>query len=155
MDIERAKMVAGDIICRAEAAYLTTMGENGLPTTRAMLNLHAPERYPALVPIFAAMQSKGEIYFTTNSSSRKVGQLQRDARTAVYYCLPGEWSGLCLSGVLELVTDRQLKERLWQPAWAMYYPAGPDDLEYAILRLCPTQAELYHQLDGAKWEPGA
>ncbi|HEX2950129.1 MAG TPA: pyridoxamine 5'-phosphate oxidase family protein [Armatimonadota bacterium] len=152
MVIEQAITTARNLMENTEAAYLTTITSQGMPLTRAMLNLRSQTQYPALVDFFHAPENEWQIYFTTNTSSRKVMQLRENANASVFYCQPQAWIGLSLSGQLALVTDEAVKQTLWQPAWTMYYPQGPTDDDYAILRLTPTHAELYHQLDGARWE---
>jgi general stress protein 26 len=152
MVIEQAIATARNLMENTEAAYLTTITSQGMPLTRAMLNLRSRTQYPALADFFHTPENEWQIYFTTNTSSRKVMQLRENANACVFYCQPQAWTGLSLSGQLILVTDEAVKHALWQPAWTMYYPQGPTDDDYAILRLTPTHAELYHQLDGARWE---
>lgn len=151
MQIDKAEIIARELIRESDAAYLTTIAPDGFPATRGMLNLHSPERYP-LLKEYLGERAAWELLFTTNTSSQKMSHLRENPKVSVYYCRPQLWSGLLLCGTMEIVTDMSVKEALWQPDWTAYYPGGAGDEDYAVLRLIPQRAELYHQLDGAKWE---
>ncbi len=56
-----------------------------------------------------------------------------------------------LGGEIEIVTEREIKEVIWQKDWEMYYPGGPDDPDHTILRLFPMFAKYYHQLNFANF----
>jgi general stress protein 26 len=52
-----------------------------------------------------------------------------------------------LSGEMELVTDGTEQARVWQKGWEMYYPKGVHDPDHTVLRLRPSAAKYYHQLN--------
>lgn len=135
-----------DLMTRAEAAYVTTVDEDGFPQTRAMFNLRRRAQFPSLEAMFAEHAEDLLTYFTTNTSSRKVAQLAANAKAAVYYAEPAEFRGLNLVGRLDIVTDNEIKRRLWQPGWERYYPEGPTDPDYAVLRMRLLSARYYHRL---------
>jgi general stress protein 26 len=138
----------------SEAAYLATIGADGYPSIRAMLNLRNPNMYPRLAGIFKGHREDLLVYFTTNTSSGKVAQVMANPRVSVYYCIPGDWRGLMLVGDMEVVADAGVKHSLWQEEWSMYYPGGPGDPDYAILRLLPRLGKGYHQMSFYTLEPG-
>jgi general stress protein 26 len=147
MDQTTALRLSRELIAAVPAAYLTTINAGvDFPETRAMLNLRNPALYPGLAAVFAGFGDDLGTYFSTNTSSPKVGQVTADPRACVYYCQPSDWHGLTLQGRLELVEDPALKAALWQPGWEMYYPAGVGDPDYAVLRFRPARAKFYHQL---------
>ncbi len=147
MDQATAIRLSRELIAAVPAAYLTTFNPGvGFPETRAMLNLRNPALYPGLAPFFAGFGADLGTYFSTNTSSPKVGQLATDPKVCVYYCQPSEWHGLTLQGRLEPVADPALKAALWQPGWEIYYPLGADDPDYTVLRFRPVRAKFYHQL---------
>ena len=65
---EKMKEVQG-IIESYETVYLSTIDQNGYPSTRAMLNLRNKKQYPHLVPMYAKESNEFTIYLTTNTSS--------------------------------------------------------------------------------------
>ncbi len=38
------------------------------------------------------------------------------------------------------VADEDLKNRIWQKDWTMFYPNGPEGAEYGIIRFAPKVA---------------
>lgn len=129
----------------APAVVLTTLEADGSPWTRAMLNLRNHRQYPDLKAVF----EEGHpllLYFTTNTSSPKLRHIRRDPRACAYFMLPDQWWGLTLTGDLDEERSPAIRERLWQKGWEIYYPGGPGDEDYAILRMVPTGGRLYKQL---------
>lgn len=141
------------LMSEAKAAVLTTIDEQGWPSTRAMLNLRNMETYPDLAPVFDSHQNDLLVYFTTNTSSGKVSQIKNNEKASVYYCDPLTWRGLMLGGVISVVSDPAIKEKIWQKDWTMYYPGGVFDPDYSILCLVPRVAKYYEYLDSVSWNP--
>jgi pyridoxamine 5'-phosphate oxidase len=125
----------------ADRAYLTTMGEDGYPRTRAILNLRNPALYPNLADLFDEHREDFLVYVGTNTSSAKVRQIQRDPRGSIYYCHPKRFRGVLLIGEIELVDDPSVRHALWTDGWEIYYPSGRDDPDYAVLRFLPHSME--------------
>jgi general stress protein 26 len=147
MNERDAKRLSLDLIETAEAAYVTTIDQDGFPQTRAMFNLRRREQFPGLASLFKDHQDNFLVYFTTNTSSPKIRHIKKNPKVAVYYCKAGEFRGLMLSGEMEIVTNRAEKERVWQKGWEMYYPGGVHDPDHTVLRLRRIAAKYYHQLD--------
>ena len=141
MDKRETRQWALMLMETADAAYLTTIDGDGFPQTRAMLNLRNRRQWPALVEVFQGHESDLLLYFSTNTSSAKMTQIRANPKVSVYFCRPGEFHGLMLTGTIEIVTDRPLKRRLWQAGWERYYPHGVDDPDYTLLRLVPAVAK--------------
>jgi len=137
MNVEELKKASVKLMETAQAAYVTTIGPGGYPYTRAMFNLRNTERFPGQVQLFAAHQDDLLVYFSTNTSSQKIAQIKADPRVSVYYCNPGEFHGVMLSGDVEVVDDSELRHALWNEGWERYYPGGPDDPDHTALRLRP------------------
>lgn len=121
----------------AQAAILTTVDGDGFPCTRAMLNLRNTEMYPGLKTFFKKMDDTLSTYFTTNTSSEKMQQIQNNNRVSVYYCNPESFHGVMLSGRIEIIEDMNVKKSLWQKEWTVYCPDGVEDPDNAVLRLRP------------------
>ena len=126
------------IIQLSECAQSATFGKDeteGFPEIRALLNLANPKKYPKLKD--KAISSDGEtltIYFTTNTSSRKVRQLRQNNNVCLYFVLPKKFKGVSAIGTIEEVTDQAVKEEFWQFGWNIYYHKGPTDPDYTILK---------------------
>jgi len=133
------------LMAEAEICYLTTLSRDGYPYTRAVFNLRNKQEFPALVKIFAKHDNDFLTYFGTNTSSEKISQLKANPAVSVYCCQPKEFHGLMLSGDIEIVTDPEIKKQLWQDGWERYYPTGPTDPDYTVLRLKPRLARGWYK----------
>ena len=121
----------------AEVCMLTTIDSEGFPQTTAMYNLRNPARFPCAAAVHRDSTNPFQLYLTTGASSEKIARLETNPKAAVYYCDPRNLFGLMLGGEVEVVTDRDLKRRIWQEGWTVYYPGGPDGPEYAVISLAP------------------
>lgn len=117
-----------------KVAYLTTVDKDGLPQTRAVFNLKCKDMFPSLTPLFREQHNNFILYFTTSTFSEKIVQIKGNKRVCIYFCRPEEIHGLMLSGEIEIVNDSRLKKALWQNGWEKFYPDGPGDPAYTILR---------------------
>ncbi len=145
MQNDELKKASVELIETTQAAYLTTMGPDGYPHTRAMLNLRNREQYPNQVHLFAQHQDDLMIYFSTNTLSRKIREIKSNPRASVYYCHPEQFHGLTLIGDIEIVDDSEIRKALWNEGWERYYPQGPDDPDHTVLRLYPKLAMGWYQ----------
>ena len=133
------------IIKNSKAAYLATVDSEGKPEIRALLNLPNPKKYKNLNG--RALQQVGDtlvMYFTTNTSSKKVSRIRNNPNVALYFCEPNLFQGICASGIMEEVTDNSLKESFWQRGWKIYYPQGKTDSDYTILKFTSTKIEGWY-----------
>jgi general stress protein 26 len=135
-----------ELIKKVDAAILTTIDLNGFLQTRAMLNLRNESMFPSLKKIFENHEDDFLIYFTTNTSSSKVEQIQRNPLVSVYYCKADSWRGFMLGGNIEIIDDFKLKKELWLDNWTMYYPEGVESSDYCLLRLKPKFLKSYQNL---------
>jgi general stress protein 26 len=119
-----------------EVAYFTTV-YNGVPYTRALENLRNEKKFPKSSKMFAGHRNDLLVYFSTNTSSTKVKQIQKNPAVSAYYCKPKEYRGVMLGGLIEIITDQNIKEGLWEEGWERYYPEGVEDEDYTVLHLLP------------------
>lgn len=140
-----ARLLSLELMEIAEVAILTNVEGDGFPRTRAMFNLRRKKQFPGLSGVFDLHQNDFLIYFTTNTSSSKIREIEKNPRVSVYYSLPSEWRGLMLKGFIERVEGEE-KEAIWQDGWQMYYPGGVHDPDHTVLKLRPIAAVYYHQL---------
>lgn len=140
---DEIKKVNLELMRTADAAYLTTIGEDGRPYTRAMLNLRNEGQFPKQAKLCG--NSGFSTLLSTNTSSRKVSHIKNNPHVSVYYCRPRQFHGLMLSGEMEVVSDPELRHALWEDGWERYYPAGKDDPDYTILHLRPQFAQGWFQ----------
>jgi general stress protein 26 len=125
----------------ASVVYLTTIGIDGFPSTRAMLNLKNPAEYPGLAALHREEPNPLTVFLTTNTSSSKFTEIRQNGNACLYYCEPKQFHGIMLQGTVEIVTDNELRQRAWQPSWEIYYPGG--DSDYTLLRFVPVSMKTY------------
>ncbi len=120
----------GNLIDAQKIAYLSSVDEAGFPNTKAML---APRERDGIAVL----------YFTTNTSSRRVRQFRANAKACVYFADTRFFRGVMLKGTIEVLTDEASKERIWRAGDTMYYPGGVTDPDYCVLKFTATGGRYY------------
>jgi general stress protein 26 len=132
MDKEEATRKSLALVNNSQIALLGTNGDDGYPNVKAML---VPEH-----------EGLKQLWFSTNTSSRRVAQLRRDPKACVYFVDFNVWQGLMLVGKMEILQDPESRKRLWHPGDEQYYPLGVDDPDYSVLRFTADWGNYYHAL---------
>jgi general stress protein 26 len=136
MERSELEATALDIMGRADMLALATTGDDPYPHVRALFNLRNAKNFPSLAAFHA---DKGlSVFLGTNTSSLKVREAGAEPWVSVYYMIPGEFKGLCLSG--KAIPDSEARATLWVDGWEIYYPKGRDDPDYTVLRVDPVCA---------------
>ncbi len=130
---------------RAKFVYVTTNGADGYPNTRVMYNLPRI-RAKAVANGPARLPDGFSSWLGTNTSSVKVADARRDPRVCLYYSDNKKFEALTLTGCIEEVHDRNIKEALWMKGWDMYYRGGVDGGDFTVLRFKPERGRYYHAL---------
>ena len=143
--MEKEKRLSLELMASTEAAYVTTIDEGGFLQTRVMFNLRYKEQFPSLIEIFQGHEDDLLVYLGTNTSSAKIDQIKANPAGCVFYCNYKEFHSLMLAGKIEIVDDPGIKKALWQDGWEIYYPSGPDDPDYTVLRLLPSKAKGWYK----------
>ena len=138
MQKEEAVREALALVSRSGIAMVGTNGDNGYPNIKAMLK----------------MENEGlnRIWFSTNTSSRRVGQLVQNSKTCVYFVDFEQWKGLMLVGDVEVLQDIESRQRLWREGFEKYYPLGVTDPDYSVLRFTAQWGNYYHALSNVTFE---
>jgi len=138
MQKEEAIREALALADRSEIAMLGTNGDNGYPNIKAMIK----------------MENEGlsRIWFSTNTSSKRVGQIVRNSKICVYFVDFEQWMGLMLVGDIELLQDMESRQRLWRDGYEKYYPLGVTDPDYSVLRFTAKWGNYYHALYNVTFE---
>ena len=89
------------------------------------------------------VDSDGDLWFFTYASSHKVAEVSRDQHVNVSFADPRHHRYVSVSGVAELVRDREKIEALWKPALKAWFPKGTDEPDIALLKVTATQAEYW------------
>lgn len=111
---------AANLVERSSVVLIGTAGTDGFPQIKA-LSRHANDGIRV-------------IWMMTGSETRKIEQLRRDNRAALYFLDPAKMQGLMLEGTVELLSDINSRRRVWKPALQHWYPGGPEDPNFRVLK---------------------
>ncbi len=138
MDKQEAMAEGLRLIERSTICLLGTNGEDGCPNIKAVMN--------------AKHEGISKIWFSTNTSSRRVQQLKRDNRACVYYVDDKDFKGLMLTGTIQILQDLKSRQMLWADGDERYYPLGVKDPDYSVLCFTARKGNYYHKLQNITFE---
>ena len=138
MEKQEAIQKALDLANKSTIAMLGTNGDDGYPNIKAMIKVEN--------------EGLRTVWFSTNTSSRRVAQLLRDPKVCVYFVDFENWMGLMLVGDVEILQDQASRERLWHKGDEKYYPLGVTDPDYTVLRFTAQWGNFYHRLSNVTFE---
>lgn len=84
------------------------------------------------------------LFFATYTSSNKVKHYQNNPKACVYFFQKGKnFQGLMITGLMEIVDDIKIKEKLWTNFYYKFYKKGINDPQYCILKFICEQAQWF------------
>lgn len=125
-----AAKTIGNLIDKQGVAFIASMDADGFPNMKAML---PPRRREGI----------REFWFTTNTSSMRVGQYRENPKACVYFCDKRFFRGVMLRGTMEVLEDAASKEMIWRDGDTMYYPGGVADPDYCVLKFTARDGRYY------------
>ena len=129
-DFEKLKDKIKDI----RIAMLTTIDREGDMHSRPMATQE--------------MDEAGNLWFFTSDESSKISELQRDNKVQLSYSSESSDTYVSVSGVAELVKDRQKIDELWSDKFKAWFPNGKNDPQIALLKIVPEKAEYWDRPGG-------
>lgn len=126
------------IIDNQKTAYIASVDEQGYPNMKAML---APRMRNGLQ----------EFWFTTNTSSMRVGQYRKNNKASIYFCDDKKFVGIMLTGTMEVLEDAESKEQIWRKGDTMYYKLGVTDPDYCVLKFTAEKCRCYGSFDSSEF----
>lgn len=112
-------------------AMLTTVDDDGMLRSRPM-GTHD-------------LADDGTLWFFTYADAPKVDEVEREQQVNVNYAKPDDNRWVSISGLADLVRDREKMEELWKPFLRTWFPKGVDDPELALLRVRIEKAEVWDE----------
>lgn len=124
-----------------KVSFICSVDEENYPNVRAMLK---PRKHIGVK----------EFYFSTNTSSAKVRQYRDNPKASIYFYHKGliKYARLMLKGTMEVITDQETKNLVWQPGDTMYYKQGVTDPDYCVLKFTATSGRYYCDLKTENFE---
>lgn len=118
------------IIDKSGKSIISSVDKDGYPNLKAMLK---PRKMDG-IKIF---------YFTTNTSSMRVGQYKKNPKAAIYFYDARFYRGIMLKGKMEVLEDQKSKNMIWQNGDEMYYSKGKTDPDYCVLKFTAESGRVY------------
>ena len=121
------------VIDKQKTAFLSAIDADGFPQIKAMLS---PRKRNGI----------REFWLTTNTSSHKVAQFRGNPKACLYFYERGRFGfhGTTFIGTIEVLTDKESKEMIWQEGDDQYYEGGISDPDYCVLKFTATKCRYYH-----------
>ena len=144
-DSSQSKLIlaaAKEIMTSAATCALITLDEGGRPRVRAMDPFEPDSNFV--------------VWFGTNPHSRKVKQIENDARVTLYYLDQDVTGYVMLHGQAQIVNDPEEKAKRWKEEWIDFYPDRPEG--YTLIRVTPQWMEVISESrsilgDTLTWQP--
>jgi general stress protein 26 len=136
-----AEKTIGNMIDKISVSIISSVDEVGFPNTKAML----PPRKREGIKHF---------YFTTNTSSMRVGQYNNNDKACIYFFDKRFYRGVMLKGTMKVLEDEKSKEMIWQDGDEMYYSKGVSDPDYCVLKFTAQNGRYYSNFKSENFEIG-
>lgn len=120
----------GNIADKQSTMFVGSVDDEGFPNIKAMLGARRREG----IRVF---------YFSTNTSSLRVGQYRKNPQACVYFCDKRFFRGAMLLGKMEVLTDAASKQLIWCDGDERFYPLGVDDPDYCVLRFTAVSGRCF------------
>jgi nucleoside-triphosphatase THEP1/general stress protein 26 len=95
----------------------------------------ASDGFPQSRPMSLIERDDHTLWFPTSRASRKIEQIRTHAQVTVLFVDTDRYNYASFHGPASLDLDRERARRLWRNEWRDDWPAGPDDADYALLRV--------------------
>ena len=118
------------ILDRCGYVILSTINEEGFPR-------------PVAIDVIAH-EGIREIWMTTYRNSTKARHLMVNRKAGISFVRDADSASL--TGKAEVVTDKDTLRRYWKDFFSHYYPDGPYDENYCLIRFSTQKARLW--IDG-------
>lgn len=126
------------LVSRSFTGVLGTVDENGIPQLKAM--------------IITAANGLKEFWFCSNTSSKRVTQIQKNPNASLYFFDEKSFEGLMLTGEAEVSYDDAKRKRFWNDGMKIYYPLGCTDPDYALVKFTTSRGNYYHGLKNTDFD---
>jgi general stress protein 26 len=89
------------------------------------------------------VDEEGNLWFFTSSNSHKASEIERTPNVNVSFIDTRKQHYVSISGMAELVHDKQKIKELWKPVLKAWFPDGPEQPDVALLKVTVRKAEYW------------
>ncbi|MCR5523141.1 MAG: pyridoxamine 5'-phosphate oxidase family protein [Clostridia bacterium] len=131
VDLKKAEK----FIDRQNVSFIGSVDGEGYPNMKAMLKPRKRNRLK-------------EFWFSTNTSSMRVKQYQENPNACIYFYRKGliKYTGIMLTGKMEVLTDSETKNMIWKKGDTVFYKGGVTDPDYCVLKFTASEGRYYCDL---------
>ena len=135
-----------DLLKKAEeivnGSTMHTIGESELGADWVMA-LTDEEGYPAASMITVSRADGFKwIAFCTGLGYNKPNRAEKDPRSCVYLFDKESFTGISLTGKIEVITDIEIKKQMWYDALGDFFKS-PDDERWCVLMFKPERYNIF------------
>ena len=125
----------GRFIDKRKVSFICSVDAEGFPNVKAMLR---PRKRKGLK----------EFYFSTNTSSLRVKHFLAEPKASIYFYRKGliKYTGVMLTGRMEVLTDQAVKKAIWKRGDSLFYKQGVTDPDYCVLKFTAEKGRYYCDL---------
>ena len=120
----------GNLIDRQSVSFISSVDENGYPTTKAML---PPVKREGIKTF----------YWHTNSPSMRIKHYRNNPKACIYFYDKRFFRGVMLKGTMEVIEDKKTKKEIWKDEYTMYYKDGVDGGDFIIIKFTAKTGRYY------------
>lgn len=122
----------GEMIKDMKFTMMTTIDGDGCMHSRPMATLK-----------FNPKDFDGKLWFFSKENSHKVHAIENDQHVNLAYSNPEKHHYISVSGSAEVVKDKSLMEKLWNPSLKAWFPEGINDPDISLINVKVDTAELW------------
>jgi general stress protein 26/nucleoside-triphosphatase THEP1 len=112
----------------------------------------AADGFPQSRPMTVAARDEHTLWFPMSRRSRKVEQIRAHSKATVLFVDTDRYNYASFCGLASLDSDHERAHRLWRAEWQDDWPQGPDDPDYALLRIDGVRGVFLHGPTGEAGE---
>lgn len=128
--IAEIESYADELVGKCSVMFVSSINEKGYPRTCCVNKL----------------KDKGfrDIYFVTSKRSEKQGKAKHfESNTKSSICFQNDGDSLTLVGEVEIISDKQTMQELWNESDKVFFPKGIDDPKIRFIH--------FHTLEATFW----
>lgn len=127
------------VLTEREEEVMNFFWERGTLSVRELVALHDEPRPVPLDKIFSV--GCNEVWIVTAADSEKVKDFNINSKAGLSYSFYGD--SVALRGTVEVITDDETRNQMWQEYFINYFPLGPKDPNYVLVHFIGKEATIW------------
>ncbi|WP_171014856.1 pyridoxamine 5'-phosphate oxidase family protein [Culicoidibacter larvae] len=133
MEKERALDRMRTIMRDVAVAEFSTIGQDGFPYTRAVVNVASIRDYPDLTS-YLELFPKDELFVVSEATSEKMKQVRANNKVSLYVLNTLTYEWVMVGGIAVELKDQAIKEHMWRSRWKTTY-VNPEDPNFVVIKI--------------------